>query len=98
MEVAIKPSNRSDKRFKAEYPNKTVHFGSKRGSTFIDRRDSETKANWKKRHIVTRIGVTMNQLVRLASISSGTKPQYVKAFGISIGVKGNLSSSWNGIS
>ena len=52
MEVAIKPSNRRDKRFKAEFPNKTVHFGSKGGSTFIDHKDSETKANWKKRHIV----------------------------------------------
>ena len=52
MEVAIKTSTRRDKRFMAEFPNKTVHFGSKGGSTFIDHKDPETKDNWKKRHIV----------------------------------------------
>ena len=50
--VTISKSNHSQKRMKAEFKNKTIHFGQKGGSTFIDHKDSQTKQNWMKRHRV----------------------------------------------
>ena len=32
--------------------SKTVHFGAKGGSTYIDHKDPKTKANWEARHKV----------------------------------------------
>ena len=52
MNVLFKHSSKKDKRFKAEYPNKTVQFGSANGMTFIDHTDVKKKTNWEKRHIV----------------------------------------------
>ena len=37
---------------KAEFENKTTHFGSKGGKTFIDHGDEKIKENWMKRHKV----------------------------------------------
>ena len=43
-------SNRLNKRFYVIYNNKTIHFGSKTGKTFIDHRNNELRKNWIARH------------------------------------------------
>ena len=50
--VLLRFSSRADKRLMAEFPNRTVHFGSKGGSTFIDHGDDEVRAAWLARHAV----------------------------------------------
>ena len=50
--VIVTKSNKYDKRLKADFGNKTVHFGAKGGSTYVDHKDSKTKANWEARHKV----------------------------------------------
>ena len=52
MEVVITSSNRPDKRLQAKFKNKTVHFGSKDGRTFIDHKDRKVKDAWIARHKV----------------------------------------------
>ena len=52
MEVVISKSTKPDKRLKATFENKTVHFGAKSGSTYVDHRDKKTKENWEARHMV----------------------------------------------
>ena len=52
MNVVISASGKPDKRLKAEFPKKTVHFGAKGGSTFVDHKDPKMKTNWEKRHKV----------------------------------------------
>ena len=37
---------------KTEFDKKTIHFGAKGASTYIDHRDPKTKANWEARHRV----------------------------------------------
>ena len=51
-EVTITKSAKYNKRLKADFGNKTVHFGAKGGSTFVDHKDPKTKANWEARHKV----------------------------------------------
>ena len=41
--VPITRSSRQDKRLKANFGNKTVHFGSKSGSTFVDHGNEKNK-------------------------------------------------------
>ena len=48
--VLVRTSSRADKRLMAEFPNRTVHFGSKGGSTYIDHGDDDVKAAWLARH------------------------------------------------
>ena len=50
--VVLTKSDRPGKRMKAEFENKTVHFGSKGGSTYTDHGNKMTKENWIKRHRV----------------------------------------------
>jgi hypothetical protein len=52
MEVTISKSPKVDKRFKATFGGKTVHFGAKGGSTYVDHKDDRTKRNWEARHRV----------------------------------------------
>ena len=52
QEVVITPSDKADKRLKAKFANKTIHFGSKGGSTYVDHKDPKIKDNWEKRHKV----------------------------------------------
>ena len=52
MKVTITKSSKPDKRLSAQFGNKTVHFGAKGGSAYIDHKDPKTKANWEKRHKV----------------------------------------------
>ena len=50
--VVLTKSTRPGKRMKAEFENKTIHFGLKGGSTYIDHGDKKLKENWIKRHKV----------------------------------------------
>ena len=43
-------SEREGKRYKAVFPTKTVHFGAKTGSTYIDHGDKVKRSNYIKRH------------------------------------------------
>ena len=52
MEVVISRSSKPDKRLKAKFASKTVHFGSKTGSTFVDHGNNQTKKAWIARHRV----------------------------------------------
>jgi len=52
QEVVISKSSKADKRMKADFGKKTVHFGARGGSTFIDHKDQKIKANWEARHKV----------------------------------------------
>ena len=48
--VLVRTSSRAEKRLMAEFPNRTVHFGSKSGSIYIDHGDDDVKAAWLARH------------------------------------------------
>ena len=50
--VVISKSTKPDKRLKAEFGSKTIHFGAKGGSTYVDHKDTKTKQNWEARHKV----------------------------------------------
>ena len=50
--VEITLSNKPEKRLKAQFATKAVHFGAKGGSTFLEHGDATTKRNWEKRHMV----------------------------------------------
>ena len=52
MQVVVSKSDKPDKRLKANFGKKTVHFGAKGGSTFVDHKNPKTKANWEARHKV----------------------------------------------
>ena len=52
MEVAISKSEKPDKRYKAKFGTKTVHFGAEGGSTYVDHKNDKTKKNWEARHKV----------------------------------------------
>ena len=43
-------SSRQGKRYYVIYQNKTIHFGSKDGSTFIDHHDRQIRNAWIARH------------------------------------------------
>ena len=50
--VVLTESTKPDKRLQARFANKTVHFGAKGGSTYIDHKNPKTKSNWEARHKV----------------------------------------------
>ena len=52
MGVVVSKSEKPNKRLKATFPNKNVHFGSKKGSTFVDHGNADTKVAWEARHRV----------------------------------------------
>ena len=52
MQVVVSKSDKPDKRLKAIFGKKTVHFGARGGSTFVDHKNPKTKANWEARHKV----------------------------------------------
>ena len=53
MKVKFFKSEKPDKRMKVVFDDKkTVHFGSKTGSTFIDHKDPKKKKAWEARHKV----------------------------------------------
>ena len=53
-EVTIARSGRADKRLKATFQKqgKTIHFGAKGGSTYVDHQDAQKKVAWEARHKV----------------------------------------------
>ena len=52
MIVYVRPSTRANKRLMAEFPDRTVHFGSRDGSTYIDHYDDDIRDAWIARHSV----------------------------------------------
>ena len=52
QEVVITKSNRKDKRLKATFENKTIHFGYDKGKAFVDHNNKELKEAWIARHKV----------------------------------------------
>ena len=52
--ISLKPSTRPDKRFMITFsePKKTIHFGAKNGSTYIDHKDKTKRSNYLARHKV----------------------------------------------
>ena len=52
--VSLKPSSRPSKRYEIIFsePKRTIHFGAKNGSTYIDHKDKVIRYNYLKRHIV----------------------------------------------
>lgn len=53
--IYLSKSNKPDKRFKMEFENKTIHFGSGKptgSGAYIDHKDDKTKKNWIARHKV----------------------------------------------
>ena len=53
MIAELSKSSKQGKRYKVVIDGKkTIHFGAKDGSTFIDHKNTETKSNWIARHKV----------------------------------------------
>ena len=53
MKVIFSKSDKPEKRMKAVFDDKkTIHFGSKGGSTFLEHKDSKIKKAWESRHKV----------------------------------------------
>ena len=52
--VSLKPSSRPNKRYVISFsePKKTINFGAKNGSTYIDHHDKIKRHNYLKRHKV----------------------------------------------
>ena len=81
MEVLISKSDRKDKRLKAVFDNKTIHFGYDKGKSFVDHNDKEIKGAWLARHkvksdfgnIETAGSLAKNILWNKPSISSAVR-------------------------
>ena len=52
MNVLISSSPKTEKRLKAEFKTKTVHFGQAGGNTFVDHQNEQSKKAWVARHKV----------------------------------------------
>ena len=52
LTATLSKSNKPDKRYKVKVDNKTIHFGSKGGSAYIDHKNDQTKRAWIARHKV----------------------------------------------
>ena len=65
--VTIAKSSRADKRYMAMFPNITVHFGYKHGSTYVDHKSDSKKSAWKKRHSVRG---TLNDLTSASGLAN----------------------------
>ena len=52
--ISLEKSNKPDKKLVIKFsePNKTIHFGSKNSSTYLDHHDKTKRSNYLKRHIV----------------------------------------------
>ena len=56
----FKKSTRKDKRLMLVLPDKTIHFGSPKGFTYIDGASEIKKQNYLKRHSVNEDWTTVN--------------------------------------
>ena len=76
MIVSITPSDRAGKRLKATYKDgdktKTIHFGSKGATTYIDGASETTRANYLKRHLAnaTEKRLIENNIISPALLSA----------------------------
>lgn len=52
--ISLKQSTRPEKRYMITFsePKKTIHFGAKDGSTYLDHKDKTKRKNYLARHIV----------------------------------------------
>jgi hypothetical protein len=52
--ISLEKSNKPDKKLVIKFsePNKTIHFGSKNSSTYLDHHDKHKRSNYLKRHKV----------------------------------------------
>ena len=52
--ISLKHSSKPNKKYVIEFsePKKTIHFGSKMSSTYLDHKDKHAKENYLKRHRV----------------------------------------------
>ena len=52
--ISLEKSNKPDKKLVIKFsePNKTIHFGSKNSSTYLDHHDKIKRSNYLKRHKV----------------------------------------------
>ena len=52
--ISLEKSNKADKKLVINFsePNRTIHFGSKNSSTYLDHHDKHKRSNYLKRHIV----------------------------------------------
>jgi len=50
--ISLKPSTKPDKKFMITFlePDKTIHFGYKNSSTYLDHHDKTKRLNYLKRH------------------------------------------------
>ena len=74
MQVTLTKSDKPEKRLKAVFENKTVHFGQKGGSTYIDHNDNQIKSNWEARHKVREDWGKYNSAGALAKHILWNKP------------------------
>lgn len=49
-DIILSESNKKDKKYSVFIDNKTIHFGSKNSSTYINHKDDIIKKNWISRH------------------------------------------------
>ena len=52
--VSLEPSKRPAKKFVIQFenPKKTIHFGSKNSSTYLDHHDKQKRHNYLMRHMI----------------------------------------------
>ena len=52
--ISLEKSNKRGKKLVIKFsePNRTIHFGSKNSSTYLDHHDKTKRSNYLKRHIV----------------------------------------------
>ena len=52
--ISLEKSNKQNKKLVIKFsePNKTIHFGSKYSSTYLDHHDQHKRSNYLKRHAV----------------------------------------------
>ena len=52
--ISLEKSNKPNKKLVIKFsePNKTIHFGSKYSSTYLDHHDQHKRSNYLKRHMV----------------------------------------------
>jgi hypothetical protein len=52
--ISLEKSNKPEKKYVIKFsePSKTIHFGSKNSSTYLDHKDIKIRENYLKRHAV----------------------------------------------
>ena len=60
--LSLEPSTRANKKFVIKFsePTKTIHFGSKNSSTYLDHHDKHKRNNYLVRHFVNEDWTKVN--------------------------------------